>query len=146
MKYTTEIEINLPVDRVVELFDSRENLFHWMEGLYSFDHMSGEPGQVGAKSLLKFKMGAKNVEMVETVIVRNLPDEFSGSYEVRGVFNIVKNQFVILGENKTRHVTFHEFKFQGLMKVIAIFIKPSLRKQSSKMLAAFKEFAENVSK
>ena len=32
MKYTTEIEINKPVKKVVELFDNPANLKEWMEG------------------------------------------------------------------------------------------------------------------
>ena len=144
MKYITEVEINLPIDRVIELFDSPENMLQWMEGLQSFEHISGEPGQPGAKSLLKFKMGVQNLEIIETVIVRNLPDEFTGSYEIKGIFNIVRNQFVMLGPNKTRHVTYHEFKFKGLMNIIAPFMKGSLHKQSFKILQDFKKFAEST--
>ena len=48
--YTVAIEIDLPRDRVIELFDNPDNLFKWQTGLQSFDHLSGEPGQPGAKS------------------------------------------------------------------------------------------------
>ena len=44
MRYKTEVIINLPRDRVIELFDSFENLKEWQEGLLSHDHVSGEPG------------------------------------------------------------------------------------------------------
>ena len=88
MKYTSEIEINKPVDRVIELFDNPDNLDKWMIGLQSFEPISGNPGQVGAKSRLKFKMGKREIEMIETITVRNFPDEFSGTYEAKGVFNI----------------------------------------------------------
>ncbi len=33
------------------------------------------------------------IEMTETIIVRNLPEEFTGSYEAKGVFNIEKISF-----------------------------------------------------
>ena len=52
MKYQNEIEIDLPVNKVVELFDNPENLKRWMPGLQSFEHISGTPGQPGAKSRL----------------------------------------------------------------------------------------------
>ena len=80
MKYTVETEINLPIARVVELFDDPENLKHWQPGLLSFEPISGTPGQPGAKSKLKYKMGKRDIEMVETISVRNFPDEFSGTY------------------------------------------------------------------
>ena len=91
MKYTVEIEINKPVDRVIELFDNPDNMDKWMEGLQSFEPISGVPGQPGATSKLKFKMGKREIEMIETVTVRNLPDEFSGNYEGKGFFNTVRN-------------------------------------------------------
>jgi len=85
MKYTSEIEINSPVDRVIELFDNPNNMDKWMKRLQSFEPISGKPGEVGAKSRLKFKMGNREIEMIETVTVRNLPDEFSGTFETRSI-------------------------------------------------------------
>ncbi|HNO23164.1 MAG TPA: SRPBCC family protein [Leptospiraceae bacterium] len=78
MKYSVEIEINLPIARVIELFDNPDNLQKWQPGLLSFEHLSGTPGQPGAKSRLTFRMGRGKMIMTETVTVRNLPDEFSG--------------------------------------------------------------------
>ena len=52
MKYTREVVIDLPRDRVIELFDDADNLPKWQEGLQRFEHVSGEPGQPGAKSRL----------------------------------------------------------------------------------------------
>ena len=118
MKYTTEIEINLPIDRVIELFDDPDNLKEWQPGLQSFEHISGTPGQPGAKSRLLFQMGKREIEMIETITVRDLPDEFSGTYEAPGVFNIVKNKFIPLSENKTRYISEQEFQFKGFMKLM----------------------------
>ena len=55
MKYTTEVEINLPRAKVIELFDNPENLNKWQTGLVSFEHTEGEPGKEGAKSQLKYR-------------------------------------------------------------------------------------------
>jgi carbon monoxide dehydrogenase subunit G len=109
MKYSSEIEINQPIDKVIELFDDPKNMDKWMEGLQSFEHLSGTPGQPGAKSRLKFKIGKREMEMVETVTVRNLPEEFTGTYETKGGLNIVKNKFVKLSDAKTRYITEQEF-------------------------------------
>ena len=142
MKYSTEIEINKPVEKVVELFDNPDNLGKWMEGLISFEHISGTAGQVGAKSRLKFKMGKREMEMVETILVRNLPDEFSGTYEANGAFNIVKNRFIALPGNKTKYINEQEFQFKGFMKIIAFLMPGAFKKQSMKYLVAFKSFVE----
>ena len=66
MKYTLEIIINLPRKRVLELFNSTENLYKWQPGLVSFDHISGTAGEVGAKSKMLHKMGSREIEMIET--------------------------------------------------------------------------------
>ena len=142
MKYTIETEINLPIARVVELFDDPENLKHWQPGLVSFEPISGTPGQPGAKSRLKYKMGKRDIEMIETITVRNLPEEFSGTYEAKGVFNVVKNYFKPVSEKKTNYINENEFQFKGFMKLIGFLMPGAFRKESEKYLLQFKEFAE----
>lgn len=143
MKYTVTIEIEKPIDEVVALFDNADNLYAWMEGLESFEHLSGEPGQVGAKSRLKFKMGKRNIEMIETITVRDLPDEFTGTYDAEGVFNIVKNRFEAINPTRTRYISEQEFQFTGFMKIFGWLMPGAFRKQSMKYLEAFKAFAES---
>ena len=144
MKYTAEIEINKPIGTVIELFDNPDNMYKWMKGLQSFEHVSGTAGKPGAKSRLKFKMGKRDIEMVETILVRNLPDEFTGTYEVKGVYNIVKNQFQKIDAHKTRYITEQEFQFKGFMKCIAFLMPGAFKKESMKHLVNFKKFAESV--
>jgi hypothetical protein len=145
MKYKSEIDINLPIARVIELFDNPDNMKKWMKGLQSFEHISGTPGQPGAKSKLKFKIGKREIEMIETITVRNLPDEFTGTYEAKGVFNIVKNYFVDLGNGKTKYMNENEFRFKGVMKFFALIMPGAFKKETLKQLTNFKNFAENQS-
>lgn len=144
MKYTCEIEINKPVDEVVKLFDSSENLYKWMEGLQSFDNLEGTPGQPGAKSKLVFKTGRREIEMIETITSKNLPEDFSGTYEAKGVFNIINNSFLPAGENKTRYVSNQEFQMKGFLKVFAALAPGMFKKQTLKHMQAFKRFAETA--
>lgn len=144
MKYSVEIEINLPIDRVIELFDNVDHMKKWMNGLESFTNISGKPGQVGTKSKLLFKNGKKTMEMIETITVRNLPHEFSGTYEINGVYNIVKNKFSSIGPNKTKYLSEQEFQFSSLFFKIMAWIFPGMfKKQTLKFLNDFKNFAEN---
>jgi len=80
MKYEFEIEINLSRNKVIELFDNPENLQKWQPGFISFDHLEGVKGQPGAKSKIKYKMGKRDIEMIETIINNNLPDTFLVTY------------------------------------------------------------------
>tara|TARA_R110001583_G_scaffold16155_1_gene65609 strand:+ start:11284 stop:11718 length:435 start_codon:yes stop_codon:yes gene_type:complete len=143
MKYEVEIDINLSRNKVIELFDNADNMKHWQPGLISFEHLSGEPGQVGAKSKLKYQMGKREIEMIETITVNKLPDEFSGTYEAKGVWNEVQNYFIEVDENVTKWKSVNEFKCGGFMKVMAFFMPSMFKKESCKYLKNFKAFAES---
>ncbi len=143
MKYSVELDINLPVEKVISLFDNTENMYKWMEGLQSFEALEGTPGEVGAKSRMVFLEGKREIEMVETITVKNLPDEFTATYEAKGLYNIVENHFVAKGEHQTQYITVQDFQFTGFMKLMAVFMPGAFKKQSMKHMEAFKIFAEN---
>lgn len=144
MKYRCEIEIERPVGEVVRLFDDPEKMKEWMPGLQSFEHISGEAGQAGARSRLRFDMNGRKLEMIETITERNLPDEFSGTYETKGVLNIISNRFEEI-DGGTRWVTDNEFRFSSLpMKLMGFFMPGMFRKETMKHLRAFKDFAESA--
>jgi len=143
MKYEVEVEINLSRDKVVELFDNPDNMKYWQPGLVSFEAISGSPGQVGAKSKLQYKMGKRELEMIETITVNDLPLEFSGTYEAKGVWNHVQNYFIEKGNDKTIWKSVNEFKCSGFLRIM-IFLMPGMfKKETCKYLANFKEFAES---
>ena len=143
MKYSNEITINQPIDKVIALFDSADNLKEWMPGLESFEHLSGEPGQPGAKSRMVFKRGKGTMAMVETITKNNLPEEFSGTYEASGTVNIQQNSFHQADENSTKWVSHSEFRFSGLgMKFMSWIMPGAFKKQSMIFMENFKAFAE----
>lgn len=143
MRYTQEIEIDVARERFIELFDDPNNLPKWQKGLLSFEHVSGERGQPGAKSKLVFAFGKGTMEMIETITKRELPDEFNGTYEAPGVFNVVNNRFVEVGPQRTKWISDNEFRFTTLfMKIMGFIMKSSFPKQSMAFMLDFKAFAE----
>jgi len=143
MKYTREVVIDLPRDRVIELFDDADNLPKWQDGLQRFEHVSGEPGQPGAKSRLVYDHRGRGWELIETITERNLPDEFTAIYETEGVWNLMKNRFEEEGPNRTRWIAESEFRPLGLkMKLMAILLRPMFTSTTMKTLRDFKAFAE----
>ena len=144
MKYECELTVDLPRERVIELFDNPENLPKWQPTLQSFEHLSGEAGQPGAQSRLIYDENGRRIEMIETVTERNLPDSFSGTYETKGVKNWISNRFYEDGPEKTRWLLETEFKFSGIMAVASLFMRGAFRKQSLEFMRNFKEFAENA--
>jgi hypothetical protein len=144
MKYSVERELDLPRDKVIALFEDRDGLFEWQEGLQSFEHVSGDPGQPGAVSKLRFKMGKREIDMTETIQRRDLPDLFSGVYEADGVWNLVENHFADLPEGRTLWRIDTEFQCKGFMRVMAFLMPGMFKKQTAKYMDLFKKFAEKT--
>ena len=143
MKYTIDININLPREKVIELFDNQDNLEKWQCGLESFEHLSGEPGEVGAKSLIKYNMDKRKIEMTETILKKDLPNEYSFTFEAKGMWNQVDNYFEEIDANTTRWKSDNEFKGKGILAIM-LFLMPGLfKKQSLKFMNNFKAFAED---
>lgn len=143
MKYTTEIVVNLPRDKFIEKLDNPENMKHWQRGLLEYEFLTGNPGDEGARMNLKYKMGKREIEMVETIIKSNFPEEFHVTYDAKGVHNVQKNYFKDEGSS-TRWISEAEFQFSGIgMKIMAFVMPGAFKKQSMKYAQDFKNFAEN---
>lgn len=143
MRYQVEILIDLPRDEVIALFDDPDNLAKWQPNLLHMEHMSGEPGESGAKTRMVYKRGNGEMEMIETIVTRNLPDEFTANYETNGVLNINRNYFHTVSEKQTRWVTDTEFKFDNFMlNLMGMFTPFMFKNETRSTMQRFKEFAE----
>ncbi len=143
MKYTTEITINLPRLRVIELFDNVENMYKWQEGLKSFKVVSGDPGREGSRSEMVYEGRKGDLVMTEIITKRDFPDEFHAIYKARGVYNEMYNYFLEMKGDETTWRTFSVFRFRGLMSLMAPFMKPAFTKNTLLNMERFKTFAEN---
>lgn len=143
MKYQLETTINAPINKVIELFDSTENMKKWQPELVSFNHVSGTPGKAGAVSKLVYKIGKKNVEMIETITVNNLPHEFSGIYEANNVKNPQMNFFEPTENGKTKWTVHSEFQCNGFMRIMAALMPWAFKSQTKKFMNQFKQFVES---
>ena len=146
MKYTLAVEIKKPIQEVIEKFDNSDNMFKWMPGLIAFEHLSGTSSEVGAKSKLVFENGKRKVELIETITHKNLPHEFFGTYETKGVFNKIEVRFKEIDASTTLYESTQEFNFTGFMKLMSFIMPSSLfKKESMKYIDGFKKFAESNS-
>jgi hypothetical protein len=146
MKYTTEVTIHLSREKVIEMFDSTENLHEWQPGLKSFEPLSGEPGKEGSQSTLVYDGRKGDLVMTETITLRNLPDEFHGTYKARGVYNEVYNYFREPEAGITLWKTVNIFRFNGLMALMAPFMKKAFSDNTLLSMERFKVFAETADK
>ena len=143
MRYTIEMEIAQPRATVVALFDDPDNMKRWQPGLVSFEPLDGEPGTEGARARLRYRMGKREMEMVETITERSLPDELVATYETGNVWNKVRNRFLEAGPETTRWILSTEFRFHGLlMRTMGLLAPWAFKRQSRQFMEQFKTFAE----
>lgn len=143
MKYSNEIIVELPLDEFIKKLDNADNMKHWQEGLTGYEYIEGSAGEVGAKMKLSYKIKKREMDLIETILHKNLPNEFHMSYDTKGMHNIQKNYFEETPEGHTKWISHAEFVPGNFaMKLMSFFMKGAFKKQSLKYLNDFKNFAE----
>jgi len=121
MRYRSEIIINLPVEQVAELINDPENLFHWMEDLLRYETLSVTTGEVGSQTKLVFKRGKNEMIMIETILLKALPNRIDYTYDTDGVHNIVDNHFIAVTPLSTKWIAENQFRFDSCyMKILGV--------------------------
>ena len=144
MKYTTEIKVNVPLHEFIKKMDNVENMKHWQSGLVSAEHISGDPGQLGAKMKLNYLFGKRKMEIIETITKRNFPNEFHTNYSTKTMHNVQQNYFEKTSDGFTKWTCQSEFMpLNFRMRIILFFMPRAFKKQTLNYMQDFKNFAEN---
>lgn len=143
MRYTLSNTINKPLEEVVEKFKDPEGVKHWMEGLQRIEHISGTPGEVGAKSDFYFLHKKKEMKISETILEQNLPKQIKFAYQSPMGNNEVEMVFEKLTDHSVKQINNSYFELKGFMKVMGFLMKGAFKKQSLKFMTAFKNYVEH---
>jgi hypothetical protein len=143
MKYSTEILINKSRPEIIKTFEDSTLLPHWQRGLKRSRVISGEDGEVGSKRKLYITMEGQSIKMTETIIKKNLPEEWHGKYTSKGMESIQKNYFEAIDKNQTKWTSYSEFKFSGFMKLVSKLLPDIFKKRSLLVQQDFKAFIED---
>ena len=145
MKFTCTVEIQKPLNETVNLWNNFENLKEWQDGFEGIEHISGTQGEPGAKTKMFYSSGKRKIILEETVIVNNLPEEFTGRYEAKEMVNTMKNSFSSKSDNSTIWTAEIEYsEFRGFIPKLMSKLMPGMfKKQTQKWLDQFKTFAES---
>ena len=144
MKFTNERVIQASREAVWQAFDNPDNMKKWQPTLQQFEHQSGQPGQPGSVSKLVYDENGRTVTLIETITERNMPDSFSGTYDNSTVFNAITNRFEVLDDNRTRWIMETEYRFKGLFRLMAPFVKGSIQKRSDEDMDRFVALVEQT--
>lgn len=145
MRYTLEITIDAPRDKVVELFTDPTHFADWQPGLERYRLISGSQAQEeGAKAELTTRTGSRTMEMTEMIESNSLPDELALIFETDGVWNRSLNRFIAESPESTRWVWDNEFRFEGARKALGL-LPGSFKKGSLQIMERFKALVEGRS-
>jgi len=144
MNFTCKIDIDLPIDKVIDLFDNVDNLKEWQDGFLREEPISGIPKAPDSKSRIFFKQGKGEMQLVETIIVNDLPNERIAQYVHEHMTNLKTDRFISLCESQTRWESEIDYiKFNGFMpKLMAMLFPGMFKKPPQKWMEQFKVFAE----
>ena len=121
-----------------------DSLKHWMEGLQSMETTEGIAGEKGAKSIVKFDTGKRKMEMIETIVDKQLPNFITMQYNTAQMTNTNTHNFIDLKNGTTQMKIDQDFQMNGfIMKAMGVLMKGLFKKQSKKYSDAFKAFAED---
>lgn len=141
MKYFAEQKIELHRARVVELLTDHRHRRHWQPGFQSMEPLDGEPGTVGATSLLNFQIGDRPFEMIETILAKDMPYSYAVSYVSDQSASISRNTFEETEDGGTMWRVELEIKLKGLHNLLALLKPKAFRAQTQALMRSFADFA-----
>ncbi|NNF40949.1 MAG: SRPBCC family protein [Woeseiaceae bacterium] len=144
MKHKADIVIDADRATVWQLFDDPDNLKKWQPTLKSFTHRSGVQGHPDAVSELVFDERGRDVPMTLTITARREQAFLGGTYESAWGTVVVFNLFEDFGHEKTRWVVNSNYRFRGLMKIMALFTRAAILRRVDDDLHRFKLLVESA--
>jgi uncharacterized membrane protein len=144
MKYTCTIEINLPIDKTVALWENEAYFKEWQDGFESIELLSGSKNTEGAKSKIILQ-DKRRIELIETIISYDLPNEKVALYKHIHMTNTQTSRFVAINDSTTQYISVFEYTiFSGFfIKLIAKLFPSKFKEQSQKWMNQFKAFADS---
>ena len=145
MKLRSDIDIDQPIDLLVELIQDPDCTMQWLDGLRSVEHVSGDFRQPGAKSKVVFESAAGRMLITETVIANELPEIYRIRYDGQGYTSYSNYSFERLSDASTRFTISQQIELKGALKLASGLLRGTIRRQLKKSTQSFKQFAENQS-
>jgi len=109
MKYTAEIEIDLPRDQVVDLYNNKTLYPQWHASIKEIELVSGKAGEAYSKYRIIMERDGQIIEFQSTVTKNKLPDECWSQSIKENDFTLNKKMyFKEVGPDKTKIIEEYE--------------------------------------
>lgn len=139
MRFTKEIVLNQPIERVRVLTSDPGHLHHWQPDLVSITQHSETPGAAGATATLTYR----KVRFEETVLTATA-DERTSRYEARDMVHTITNRYRVIDDRHTLMVSDNEIRVPVLLRLFQRRISKVLQEESERGLENFKAYVDNA--
>ncbi|MDX3662677.1 SRPBCC family protein [Streptomyces sp. ID05-26A] len=137
MRFTKEIVLDQPIERVRVLTSDPAHLHRWQPDLVSITQHGQTPGAAGSTATLTYR----RFKLEETVLTANAYERIS-RYETRGMVHTIANRYSVLDDRRTLLVCENEFQLSGLLRLGRRVLEKSLREQVERNVGNFKAFID----
>jgi len=142
MESVVELEINVGVERLAELFADPRNNPLWMDDLEKIEPISGQLGYPGSTYRLVPKRGP--FTFIATVVSRDLPSKLALTLDAPSVSVSILATLQQLSDTRSRLISREIFKFKGIAsRVLGLFSRRAIRAAHRHHMEGFKRFAES---
>jgi hypothetical protein len=142
VKLNFDVTIVANLDAVWDAFDNPDNKVRWQTNFHSYEHRTGIPGQPGATAELTFDEKGKMVVLTETITERRDRSFLAGTYESVHGTTVIFNRFEEINGQQTHWHSWRRISFNGMMKVMLLFIGGTIRKRTEADMQRFKLMVE----
>jgi Polyketide cyclase / dehydrase and lipid transport len=142
MKSLIEVEIDMPLEEVAELFADPRNNPKWMHDVKSYEPITGEQGMPGSTYRLVPKEG--DLIFLATVVERNLPHTLRVNLEGSTVDVAMTGTIQPLSPTRTKLISEEEFTFKDSENAtVDSSVKEAIKAAHRRHIEDFKRFAEH---
>jgi hypothetical protein len=143
MEYSLELHIEVPRQEVIRVFNHTENTFRWQPALKDLELISGTDRSEGACYRMVYEGRKGELEVEETILHQNLPDEYVTLQNSPGVKNTIRHTFSETSDRQTHWRVENHFRFRGMMRLMGPWMKAAFSGNTLLNMERFKAFAEN---
>ena len=142
MRFSWELEIAQPLERVLEVLEDPYHPLAWQPGLVSITPLEGSLGAEGSVASYQYDLDGQYFELRETIVVNQTPAEHTARYEGRGMVHTVTNRFEPADVGTTRLVSRHQGYFTGVVRLLSPLLRRPMRERWRVELARFRTYVE----
>lgn len=139
MRFTKELVLDQPIERVRVLTSDPAHLHQCQQDLVSITQHGETPGAAGSTATLTYRKS----KFEETVLAATA-DERTSRYESRGMVHTITNRYSVIDDRHTLMVCENEIQVPVLLRFFRRRILKVLQEESERGLANFKAYIDNA--